>query len=146
MELSNIAKITNILLRLFLAFGTVALFFVYKTLEIYNMPNLNIYTAFFTFLGVCCLYIVFEVTKVFSSISKGNPFVVENEIALKKIAVTCEIIAISLFAKIILDYTIFLTSSIVIMLVFIIAGLCAYVFSQLFKQSVFLKEENDMTI
>ncbi len=146
MELSKIAKVTNMLLKLFLIFGTIALFFIYKTLEIYNMPHLNIYTAFFTFLGICCLYIVFEVTKVFSSISNGNPFVVENEIALKKIAVTCEIIALSLLAKIILDYTIFLTSSITIMFVFIVAGLCAYVFSQLFKQSVYLKEENDMTI
>ncbi len=146
MELSKIAKITNILLKLFLVGGTVTLLFIYKALSIYNIPNLNIYTAFFTFIGICCLYIVFEVAKVFTSISNGNPFVVTNEIALKKIAVTCEIIAISLLLKIAIDYTIFLTTSIVVMLVFTIAGLCAYVFSQLFKLSVFLKEENDMTI
>ncbi len=146
MELSKIAKITNILLKLFLVGGSVSLFFIYNALESYNMPHLNIYTAFFIFIGVCCLYIVFEVTKVFTSIVNGNPFVESNEISLKKIAVTCEIIAISLFVKLILDYNIFLTTCILIMLVFIIAGLCAYVFSQLFKLSVFIKEENDMTI
>ncbi len=146
MELSKIAKITNILLRLFLIGGVIALFFIYKTFEFYNMPHLNIYTAFFTYIGICCLYIVFEVTKVFTSISNGDPFVTSNEVALKKIAVTCEVIALSLFIKTTLDYTVFFTSSIIIMLVFLIAGLCAYVFSQLFKQSVFLKEENDMTI
>ncbi len=146
MELSKIAKITNILLKLFLVGGTVTLFFIKKGLSFYNMPNINIYTAFFTYIGICCLYIVFEVTKIFSSISDGNPFITANEISLKKIAVTCELIAISLFAKIVLDYTVFLTSSLSIMMVFLIAGLCAYVFSQLFKLSVFLKEENDMTI
>ncbi len=146
MELSKIAKITNILLKLFLVGGIIALFFIYNTLSFYHIPNITLYTTFFTFLGVCCLYIVFEVTKVFSSISNGNPFVTENEIALKKIAVTCEVIAISLFVKLVLDFTIFVTTSITILFVFSIAGLCAYVFSQLFKQSVYLKEENDMTI
>ncbi len=146
MELSKIAKITNILLKFFLVIGTIALFFVYNALKRYNMPDIIFYTVFIIYLGVACLYIVFEVTKVFSSISNGNPFVTSNEIALKHIAITCEVIAISLFLKTIFLSTVFFTTSILLMLVFFIAGLCAYVFSQLFKQSVFLKEENDMTI
>ncbi len=146
MELSKIAKITNVLLKLFLIIGIVLLFFVKKVVYMLDVPYQNYYTALFILIGIGCLYIVFEVSKVFKSIEDNNPFISENEIALKKIAVTCELIGILLFLKFILNAYVFFATTLILMIVFIIAGLCAYVFSQLFKQSAIIKEENDMTI
>ncbi len=146
MELSKIAKITNTALKLFILLGIITLFYINRIVTLLGLPNPQLYTIFFTILGILCLLIVHQVTKVFKSISLGNPFVTENEIALKKIAVLCEIIAIILFIKTLLYINTLLLTSILIMAVFVIAGLCAYVFSQLFKQSVIIKEENDMTI
>ncbi len=146
MELSKIAKITQILLYVFLCIGTVSLIFINKVVSILELPNPTRYVVITTLIGICCLYIVFEVTKVFKSIVLGNPFVEENEKALKRIAICCEIIAIILIVKLFVNTSIFLLTTLLLTVIFIIAGLCAYVFSQLFKQSVFLKEENDMTI
>ncbi len=146
MELSKIAKITQIALYGFLFVGTVSLFFIYKIVNMLELPHPTRYLIISTLIGICCLYIVFEVTKVFKSIVLGNPFVSENEHALKRIAIACEVIAIILVVKLFVNTSIFLLTTILLAVIFIIAGLCAYVFSQLFKQSVFLKEENDMTI
>ncbi len=146
MELSKIAKITNLSLKVFILFGIGTLLYITKIVTYLGLPNPRFYTLLFIILGIFCLLIVYQVTKVFKSIINGDPFVTGNEIALKKIAVLCEIIAIILFINMLFnEYTLLLTS-ILMMAVFVIAGLCAYVFSQLFKQSVIIKEENDMTI
>ncbi len=145
MELSKIARITNILLHIFLVCGVISLFGLYQYVELFVPHNKIFYKVFFVLIAIVCLMIVYQVIKVFKSISKGDPFVTENEIALKTIAVLCEIIAIMLFLKLFFDRA-FMVSATVVMIIFAIVGLCAYVFSQLFKQSVHIKEENDMTI
>ncbi len=143
MELSKIAKVTHLLLKLFLVVGCFALIFVNKVVVTLGLPNPLARTLLYTVLSIACLMIVYQVIKVFKSIVIGNPFVTENEIALKKIAIICEVIAILVFIKTIVDFTVL---TIFVVVIFGLAGLCAYVLSQLFKQSVFLKEENDMTI
>ncbi len=146
MELSKIAKITHLFLKLFFAIGCVAIPFIYKVVLMLELPDPIYRTILYTLLAIGCLMIVYQVIKVFKSIVVGNPFVTENEIALKKIAVLCEVIAIILIIKLILEITLVNILLIFILVTFGIAGLCAYVLSQLFKQSVFLKEENDMMI
>ncbi len=145
MELSKIAKLTNILLHIFLVCGVISLFGLYQYVELFIPHNKYFYKIFFVLVAIVCLLIVYQVIKVFKSIENGNPFVTENEISLKKIAILCEIVAIMLFFKLFFDRA-FMVSATVVMIIFAIVGLCAYVFSQLFKQSVFIKEENDMTI
>ncbi len=146
MELSNIAKITHLFLKLFFAVGCITTPFVYKIIELLELPDQMYRTILYTLLSIGCLMIVYQVIKIFKSIVLGNPFVTENEIALKKIAVLCEVIALILIIKLVVEFTIINILLIFIVVTFGIAGLCAYVLSQLFKQSVFLKEENDMTI
>ncbi len=146
MELSKIAKITHLFLKLFFVVGIVLLFFM-KSFVIYLGGEYILQnTIVYTIIGIFCLYIVYEIIKVFKSIVNNNPFVRENEISLKKIAVTCEIIAILFFIQNILFKSLLISMTSVIIIIFAIAGLCAYVFSQLFKQSAIIKEENDMTI
>lgn len=146
MELSRIAKITRSLLFLFFGVGSISLFFVNHVVKFLGLPNPTGYTVIIILIGLCCLFIVFQAIKVFSSIVEGNPFVRKNEIALKKIACSCEFIAFILIIKLFINTSVFFLTSLLLIGVFAIAGLCAYVFSQLFKLSVFLKEENDMTI
>ncbi len=146
MELSKIAKITHLFLKLFFAMGCITIPFIYTIIKILELPDPIYRTILYTSLAIGCLMVVYQVIKVFKSIVLGNPFVTENEIALKKIAVLCEVIAIILFIKFVVEMTFLNVILIFIIVTFGIAGLCAYVLSQLFKQSVFLKEENDMTI
>ncbi|MFV0518909.1 MAG: DUF2975 domain-containing protein [Lachnospirales bacterium] len=148
MELSKIAKITQVFLYFLLVIGGISLFFVRGFVRLMHIPNQNEYTFIIILIGLCCLYIVFEVIKVFQSISSGNPFISSNEKSLKKIACICEFITLILIIALFLfiTTTTYILASIILIFVFGIAGLCCYVFSQLFKLSVFLKEENDMTI
>ncbi len=146
MELSKIAKITNFLLKLFILAGIICIFFMKKIILFLGLLDVTFYTTFFILIMFLCLYIVYEITKVFKSVEQGNPFVRANEIALKKIAVTCEVISMLLVIRLIIDTHIYLQSSVLLTIIFTIAGLCAYIFSQLFKQSAIIKEENDMTI
>lgn len=146
MKLSRIAGIINGMLKLIILCGTITLFFIHSIVKVLPLRNVFLNTVFFVILGLSCIYIVYEVTKVFKSVAMEHPFIRENEISLKKIAITCEGITLVTFIRLIIDFGTFTITSILIMIIFFIAGLCAYVFSQLFKQSVFLKEENDMTI
>lgn len=153
MELSRIAKITNLLLKALIGLGIVSLLFVRRVIHfLLIQPNLvtpkneTPYTLFFIVLILAIIFIVYQVTKIFTTLSQDSPFVQKNEIALKKIAVACEFIALISILKVILDSDALTLTFLALSFVFGIVGLCAYVFSQLFKMSVFLKEENDMTI
>lgn len=146
MELSKIAKIINVLLKLFLVFGVGSMFFLKGVIEYLGVSNVLGYTIVYSAISVFCLYIVYQIIKVFKSIELGDPFVTKNEIALKKISVSCELIALLLLIKLIAFRDGLIFMSVIFMVVFLIAGLCTYVFSQLFKLSAIIKEENDMTV
>lgn len=153
MELSKIAKITNYLLKLMIGLGTLSLLFARSVVRrLLIAPQLIapqkelFYTVFFIALILVVVFIVIQVSIIFTSLSNDSPFIRKNEMALKYIAIACEGIALLIFIQLILNTDVMALTSIIMILIFGIIGLCAYVFSQLFKMSVFLKEENEMTI
>lgn len=93
--------------------------------------------------GFFALLIVNEIRRIFKTLNRKSPFIVGNAKSLKRIAVSSFIIAFAYIIKIIF-YNSFLT--IIMAMVFIIAGLFSIILAEVFYQAAVVKEENDLTI
>ncbi|HMM19379.1 MAG TPA: DUF2975 domain-containing protein [Selenomonadales bacterium] len=93
--------------------------------------------------GVLGIGMVFELRQMFRRINEHNPFQRQNAASLKRIAVMALFISAAYIIKIVL-YISFLT--IIVAIAFLVFGLAGLVFSELFRQAVEVKEENDLTI
>ena len=93
--------------------------------------------------GIFALVVVQEIRKLLKNLNKRNPFIMDNVKSLNRIAVSCLIIAACYVIKIIF-YNSFLT--IIVTMVFIIAGFFSIILAEVFRQAIIVKEENDLTI
>jgi len=93
--------------------------------------------------GLFCLAIVYELKKIFKTLNRMNPFMMDNVKSLKNMAICAFLISASYIVKIFVFNT-FLTM--IIAMIFIIAGLFSLILSEVFMQAVKFKEENDLTI
>lgn len=93
--------------------------------------------------GLACVYILWQLKIVFKTLIGGNPFVLENVTCLRKMAVASSIIAIIYLIKCLFWFTI---STVVIVIIFVIACLFCLTLKDLFKQAVYYKDENDLTV
>lgn len=112
---------------------------------IYRDSNENYYflLGFLYISGFVCLVLVNEVRKIFKTLNRRNPFMMDNVKSLNRIAVSCFLIAAAYVVKIFF-YNSVLT--VILTMVFIIAGLFSIVLAEVFRQAVEVKEENDLTI
>lgn len=108
-----------------------------------NDENYYFLLVFFYFTGVFALSLVYEMRKVFKNINQRNPFIIENVKSFKHMSVASFIISIAYIVKVIFFPSIL---TIIMTMVFIIAGLFLLILSEVFHQAVFVKEENDLTI
>lgn len=93
--------------------------------------------------GVLGIVMVFELRQVFCRINEHKPFQRKNAVSFKRIALLALCISVSYIIKIIF-YISFLT--IIVAVAFLVFGLSGLVFSEIFRQAVEVKEENDLTI
>lgn len=110
-----------------------------------NSSNENFYflLAFLYVTGLFCLTIVYELRKIFKSLNRMNPFMMDNVKSLKNMAIAAFAIAVAYIVKVIFFNTIL---TMIVTMIFIIAGLFSLILSEVFKQAVIYKEENDLTI
>ena len=111
------------------------------------------YTVFQThFIAMCILFfvagvfavmIIGELRKMFQTVLEQNCFIQQNVISLKRMGYYS--IATSIATTIRLFYTV-TPSTVVIIIIFFIAGLFSFVLSKVFQQAVNYKQENDLTI
>ena len=87
--------------------------------------------------------IIGELRKMFQTVLEENCFIQKNVTSLKKMGYYS--LAISIATTIRLFYTI-TPSTVIIILMFFVAGLFSFVLSKVFQQAVSYKEENDLTI
>ena len=83
--------------------------------------------------GILALMIVRELRRMFGTVLEDNAFIMENADSLKRMG----------------KFSFFLASTpatVVVIIVFSIAGLFCFVLCQVFEQAVRYKEENDLTI
>jgi len=99
--------------------------------------------GFLYFTGFFALFSVYEMKKIFKNLNKINPFIMDNVISLKRMSIACFIISVAYIVKIIF-YPSILT--VILAMVFIIAGLFLIILSEVFRQAVIVKQENDLTI
>lgn len=112
---------------------------------IYRISSENYYflMGFLYVTGLFCLVIIFELRKIFKTLNRRNPFMMDNVKSLNRMAISAFIISASYIIKIIF-YNSFLT--VIITMIFIIAGLFTVIFAEVFRQAIEVKVENDLTI
>ncbi len=93
--------------------------------------------------GICCSYILFNLKQMYKSLLVGNPFVDKNVNHLRKIAVSCFLIALLYIIKCFFMLTF---ATIVIATVFVVGCLFCLTLKDLFKQAINYKTENELTI
>lgn len=93
--------------------------------------------------GVLAVFILIELRNLMTTVVKGNCFVRENAVSLRRIGNFAFIIAFVMLANVIILFSL---SALVVAIVFFIGGLFAKVLSRVFAQAVSYKEENDLTI
>lgn len=93
--------------------------------------------------GACAVYIMYNLKRMFKTLLGGSPFVAENVTSLRKIALSCAVIALIFLAK---CFFLFSFSTLLIFTVFVIGTLFSLTLKDIFKQAIFIKEENDLTV
>lgn len=93
--------------------------------------------------GLSCTYILWQLKVIFKTLMDGNPFIHANVSCLRKIAIACLVISFIYLVKMIVMPTI---STIVIVIIFIVGCLLCLTLKDLFKQSIYYKDENDLTV
>lgn len=101
------------------------------------------YCILFMIAGVFALAILWSLQRIFQSVIREDAFVRENVVSLKRMGICAFAIAFLMMVRLIFIIT---PAALVIVIVFIIAGLFAIVLSQVFDQAVTYKQENDLTI
>lgn len=94
-------------------------------------------------LGILAVLIIGELRKMFRTVAQDNCFVYDNVVSLQRMGTYSFIIA----AVALMRAVLYVTSGIlVVIIVFVIAGLFSKVLSFVFDKAVAYKLENDMTI
>lgn len=107
--------------------------------EIYYFPMLIL----FFISGIFAILIILELRYIFRTVLNGDCFIKENVKSLKRMGNYSFCIAIMSALRLIIVIT---PATLVIILVFVIAGLFSKVLSSVFDQAVTYKLENDLTI
>ena len=102
----------------------------------------SVYPLFFI-AGVFAVMIIAELRKMFQTVLQQNCFIQQNVTSLKKMGYYSIIIS---FATMIRLFYIITPSTVIIIIIFFIAGLFSFVLSKVFQQAVNYKQENDLTI
>lgn len=97
----------------------------------------------FFFSGIFAVLIIWELRKMFQSVLKDDCFVRENVTSLKRMGNYSFVISLITCLRLFLYLT---PAVVVVILVFVIAGLFSKVLSLVFDKAVNYKLENDLTI
>lgn len=109
----------------------------------YFRENVLQLSVIFILAGIFAVLIIYELRKIFKTVLGDDCFVEENVVSLRKMGTYSFFIAAITSLRIFLYLT---PAVMVVVLVFIIAGLFSKVLSQVFAKAVQYKLENDLTI
>ena len=144
-----INKLTKIVVDIFFYLGIITVISVpFVTPKLIKYLNLNenlIMPTIITLLlsGACAVYLIFQLKRIFKTLAVGNPFVIKNTIYLKNMAIVAFIISLIYLFKLTYWFT---PATVIIVLVFLVAGLFCLTLKDLFTQAIKYKEDNDLTI
>lgn len=93
--------------------------------------------------GVLTVYILWQLKIMFKTLLVGNPFINANVICFRKISLASLFISVLYVIKCLFSFTL---ATVVIVVIFMIACLFSLTLKDLFKQAIYYKEENDLTV
>ena len=93
--------------------------------------------------GFASVFIMYQLKRIFKTLTNGDPFVMDNVLALRKIAIASFIIATIYVVK---AFLLFTPATFVIIVIFITAALFCLTLMSVFIAAVQFKEENSLTI
>ncbi|MDE6662180.1 MAG: DUF2975 domain-containing protein [Lachnospiraceae bacterium] len=93
--------------------------------------------------GIFAVLIIYELRKMFRSVLNDDCFIMENVTSLEKMSTYSFFIAVIMACRLFIYIT---PAVLIIILVFVIAGLFSKVLAQVFDKAVNYKLENDLTI
>lgn len=102
----------------------------------------EIVTIYFV-LGILALALIWELRKMFKTVLAKDCFVRENVASLKHMSYYSGLIVLMSLVRSIVYTTV---AMLVVILVFVIAGLFCQVLAQIFDEAINYKEENELTI
>lgn len=149
MKKSSIGSITKIIVDIFFYLGIICVIgipFLGKALTMqynYNYGNYKFITVVLFLSGLCTVYILYNLKRMFKTLISGNPFVSDNIKCFHRIAAACIIIALIYILKCIVMFSL---ATVVIICVFATAALFCLTLKDIFKQAIAYKEENDWTV
>lgn len=149
MNVSKLAKFTNVFTNFMFYAGIavcVSVPWVLKVASKYSEVFREYYWEMviaFILSGVFAILIFFELKCMFRTVLAGDPFVMKNVVSLKRMGYYAFAIAAITVGRLTMSMT---PAVFVVIIVFVVAGLFSLVLSQVFKQAVNYKLENDLTI
>ncbi|MCL2383273.1 MAG: DUF2975 domain-containing protein [Oscillospiraceae bacterium] len=93
--------------------------------------------------GLPMLIIVYQFIKMFNTLKKATPFIMENVTYLRRASICSGIISLVYLVGVFVFQSVFI---LVIIGIFLVAWLGLYILSELFKQAIDFKEENELVI
>ncbi len=144
----SLGSFIEICLKLLMVIGIIIIiglpYFLQKYAE-WMHPQINYYPALIILYvsGIPALIIVYKFIKIFHTLGQSNPFRMENVEHLKVISICSLIIMLEFMVGIFFITSVF---GVVIIGIFAVAWLGAYILSELLKEAIQYKEENDLTI
>lgn len=145
----RIAKITKFILDFMFYGGILAIVTLPITIKIYGEYNMYFREKYielnilFFLSGISATLIILELRRIFKSVLDDNCFIKENVKSLNRMSIYSFSIAIVTVGRMILYLT---PAVMIVIIVFLIAGLFSKVLSQVFDTAITFKEENDLTI
>lgn len=149
MKRFNVIKWTKYMLDIMFYLGiavTVTLPLIIKWIGNYFEHALEHYgelVMIYFVLGIAALVIIRELRRIFKTVMDENCFVRENVVSLRKMGNWSFFIVVMSVVRSIVYLTV---AMLVVILVFMVAGLFSHVLSMVFDEAVTYKEENDLTI
>lgn len=159
-ENSRIPQFLKISLNIMLILGILVFLWAIVTgfSDLGDLKSIKLLITFILFLagGSSLLAMLFYLRRIIGSLIQKTPFTWSNVKSLRRIAIFCLIISLCYLANILINkqYTSFTIVNIdnngihtnLEFIIFFFAACFIYVLSQVFKQAVEFKEENDLTI
>ena len=145
---NSLSNFIEICLKIIFVLGIL----IYITLPILLNMYINIFNPILNYVaalailytsGIPAIIIVYQFIKIFGTLKKDNPFIMENVKSLKIISICSLIISIIYIIGMFFIISVF---EIIAIAIFIIAWLGAYVLAELLRKAIEYKEENDLTI
>ena len=146
---NKLIRMTKLLLDFIFFSGilvTAFLFFIIKFYGRYNTyfkDNTLSLTVLFSISGILAVLLIFELRKMFKTVIADDCFITQNVTSLRRMGTYSFLIALVTAFRLIMYIT---PGVIVVVLVFLIAGLFSKVLSLVFDKAITYKLENDLTI